>query len=213
MNESSKFGFDSFSRLPVFEKMLFENPAGPFLEIGCGKLPFLPDYLALLGPVDCIDHCVSSIEYCQKLNSEGQFKELDILDLNIINTYALVMDTHLLHCLGSLESYQKALMNIHRALKPGGLFLLETMISHSQMAFELNLKYEPSNFQLYKGDRVSRLVLPSIIVEEQFINAGFKIEYFKVEDGLRMIPHDGREESIPEDPQVLRLVASRPKDL
>ncbi|MBK22805.1 MAG: hypothetical protein CME70_02275 [Halobacteriovorax sp.] len=211
MNESSKFGFDLFSRLPVFEKMLFENPNGPFLEIGCGKLPFLPDYLSLLGPVECIDFSENAIEFCKKHYKEGTYSKTDILDFKVINTYAMVMDAHLLHCLDSLESYKLALLNIKRCLKPGGLFLLETMTSHTQMAFELNLNYEPSNFKLYKGDRVSRLVLPSIVIEELILEAGLRIEFFKVEDGLRMIPHDNREESIPEDPQVLRLIASRPK--
>lgn len=195
---------------PIFEEALFRFPQGPFLEIGCGGFPVLPDLLEGLGPIDCIDIDSQVLSKCQKNYPEAQFFEADIRQFMAPEKYAVVLDGHLLHCLDSLESYQRSLKNIFRSLRPGGLFMMETMTSHSQMAFELMFKYDPESFQLYKGEKVSRLVLPSIIIEEQFNRAGFEIRFLKVQEGLRMIPHDKREEAIPEDPQVIRLIASRP---
>jgi SAM-dependent methyltransferase len=194
---------------PIFEETLFRYPQGPFLEIGCGGKPLLPDLLKGLGDIDCLDWDGDVLAKNRDTYKEARFIEGDIQSFVAPEQYGVILDAHLLHCLPSIDAYQMALRNVYKSLKPGGLFMVETMISHSQMAFELMFKYDTDSFQLYKGERVSRLVLPSIVIEEQFIKAGFEIKFMRVQEDLRMIPHDKREEAIPEDPQVIRLIASK----
>lgn len=195
---------------PIFEQTLFKYPSGPFLEVGCGKYPVLPELLCALGQVDCIDHSSDAIEFCRSKYNEGEYIKADITDYREPKKYAIILDGHLLHCLDSKHSYRKALENIYHSLLPGGLFFLETMIFHSAIGFELGLNFDPETYQLYKGERVSRLILPSIQIEELVKEAGFEVSFLKVSEELRMIPHDKREDSIPEDPMVLRLIASVP---
>jgi len=203
----------SFFSGSIFDKVLYKYPKGPFLEIGCGRHPILPELLAFLGKVDCLDHSKEAIAYCRKNFKEGEFLEADILDFKASETYGQILDGHLLHCLNSLEDYEVALKNIFYSLKRGGTFYLETMISHSEMSFEAGFFYKKEQYQLLKGSRVSRMILSSIKVEELFKMTGFEILLFKVNEDLRMIPHDARENPYREDPQVLRLIASRPASL
>lgn len=198
---------------PIFEEVLFRYPEGPFLEVGCGAKPLLPDLLEGLGSVEGLDIDGKAVAKCQEVHPTTQFHEASITSFVAPRKYGFILDGHCLHCLDSLASYQQALKNIYQSLKPGGLFMIETMTSHTQMAFELLFKYNPETYQLYKGERVSRLVLPSIVIEDQLRAAGLEIKYLRVQEGLRMIPHDNREEAIPEDPQVIRLIASRPEEL
>lgn len=207
------FGLEGLFTGATFEKCLFENPRGPFLEIGCGAKPILPALFCALGPVDCLDLDGEVINQLKKEDLEAQFITANICDFLAPNKYAFILDAHLLHCLGSIEEYKRALRNCFLSIKEGGLLLLETMISHSAMSFEEGLVFDEQSYQLYKGDRLSRLILSSLHIEELFTKSGFKIEQLLVEEDLRMIPHDQREVPLLEDPQVLRLIASRPYSL
>jgi SAM-dependent methyltransferase len=213
IQRDKNFGLEGFFTGSIFEKCLIENPSGPFLEIGCGGKPILPDLFSALGPVDCLDIDQSIIRDLESSEVEAEFFAGSICDFLAPSKYAFILDAHLLHCLNDLEDYRRALRNSFLSLKEGGLFFLETMISHSSMSFEEGLEFRSESFKLIKGDRISRLILPSLLIEDLFKLAGFHIEQFKTFENLRMIPHDHREEPLLEDPQVLRLIASRPYSL
>lgn len=209
----SDFGLEGFFTGAVFEECLFKYPKGPFLEIGSGAKPILPALFSALGPVDCLDIDVEVIQRSTESDLEATFIVGSICDFIAPNKYAFVLDAHLLHCLKDLEQYKRALKNIFLCLKEGGLFFLETMTSHSSMSFEAGLTFKESTYQLVKGDFISRVILPSLLIEELIKEAGFEIIKFHVHEELRMIPHDQREDPFLEDPLVLRLIASRPSSL
>ncbi len=206
-------GLESFFTGPIFEACLFKYPKGPYLEIGCGSKPILPDLFSPLGPVDCLDIDPLVIRELKDSKVSADFYEGSICDFLAPEKYAFILDAHLLHCLNDFEEYRRALRNSFLSLKEGGLFFLETMISHSSMSFEEGFSFDEKTFQLRKGDMVSRLILPSLLIEDLFNLAGFRIEQLRVHEDLRMIPHDHRELPLLEDPQVLRIIASKPISL
>lgn len=213
IQSNKHFGLEGFFTGAIFEKCLFDNPKGPFLEIGCGRSPILPDLFSPLGPVDCLDIDLTVIKELESSEYEAEFFAGSICDFLAPSKYAFILDAHLLHCLNDLEDYRRALRNCFLSLKEGGLFFLETMVSHSSMSFEEGFEYRESSFKLIKGDRISRLILPSLLVEDLFKLAGFQIEKLHVHENLRMIPHDKREDPLLEDPLVLSLIASKPYSL
>jgi hypothetical protein len=66
--------------------------------------------------------------------------------------YDLIIDGHCLHCLVCDEHRHEALTAIHRLLKPSGLFLIETMISHPALIVQGNYRIDPEGVLSIKVD-------------------------------------------------------------
>ena len=66
--------------------------------------------------------------------------------------YDLVIDGHCLHCLVRDEHRREALTAIGRLLKPAGLFLIETMISHPALIVQGNYQIDSQGVLSIKVD-------------------------------------------------------------
>jgi SAM-dependent methyltransferase len=82
-----------------------------------------------------------------------QFDAADICSMpEQPDRYDLVIDGHCLHCLVCDEHRREALTAIHRLLKPDGLFLIETMISHPALIVKGNYRIDPQGVLSIKVD-------------------------------------------------------------
>ena len=131
--------FERFVMRPFLEESLAEMP-GPLdglsaLEIGCGSGP-ISCYLAGRGlAVRGIDVSPTALEMARQNAAErGLSVRFDAADICRMGEesqrYDLIVDGHCLHYLILAEHRREALTAIHRLLKPDGVFLIETMISH-----------------------------------------------------------------------------------
>jgi SAM-dependent methyltransferase len=82
-----------------------------------------------------------------------QFDAADICSMpEQPDRYDLVIDGHCLHCLVYDEHRREALTAIGRLLKPEGLFLIETMISHPALIVKGNYRIDPQGVLSIKVD-------------------------------------------------------------
>jgi 2-polyprenyl-3-methyl-5-hydroxy-6-metoxy-1,4-benzoquinol methylase len=135
--------FDRFVMRPFLEESLaaIAEPLGGLcaLEIGCGSGPICC-YLAARGlAVRGIDVSPTALDMARQNAAQRglniRFDSADICSMpEQQQRYDLIIDGHCLHCLVWDEHRRAALSAIHRLLKPSGLFLIETMISHPRLA-------------------------------------------------------------------------------
>jgi 2-polyprenyl-3-methyl-5-hydroxy-6-metoxy-1,4-benzoquinol methylase len=144
--------FDNFVMRPFLEESL-AGSAKPLdglsaLEIGCGSGP-VSCFLAARGlAVRGIDVSPTALEMARDNAAQRgirvQFDSADICSMpEQPDRYDLIIDGHCLHCLVSEEHRRQALTAIHRLLKPAGLFLIETMISHPRLIVGANYRFDP----------------------------------------------------------------------
>jgi 2-polyprenyl-3-methyl-5-hydroxy-6-metoxy-1,4-benzoquinol methylase len=143
--------FDKFVLRPFLEESLsgITEPLGGLsaLEIGCGSGP-VSCFLASRGlAVRGIDVSPTALQMARQNAAERginvRFDSADICNLSEQpDRYDLIIDGHCLHCLVWDDHRRNALKAIHRLLKPGGLFLIETMISHAGLVVKGNYRID-----------------------------------------------------------------------
>jgi 2-polyprenyl-3-methyl-5-hydroxy-6-metoxy-1,4-benzoquinol methylase len=131
--------FDKFVMRPFLEESLagIVQPTNGLsaLEIGCGTGPICC-FLAGKGfTVRGIDVSPTALEMARENAAQRginvQFDAADICRMpEQPNQYDLIVDGHCLHYFVFEEHRRAAFTAIRHLLKPGGLFLIETMISH-----------------------------------------------------------------------------------
>jgi 2-polyprenyl-3-methyl-5-hydroxy-6-metoxy-1,4-benzoquinol methylase len=152
--------FDRFVMRPFLEESLGGMPVShglSALEVGCGSGPICC-FLASRGwAVRGIDVSPTALEMArQNAAQRGLSVQFDAADICRMpeqpGRYDLVIDGHCLHCLVSDEHRREALTAIHRLLKPGGLLLIETMISHPALIVKVNYRIDPQGVLSIKVD-------------------------------------------------------------
>jgi 2-polyprenyl-3-methyl-5-hydroxy-6-metoxy-1,4-benzoquinol methylase len=127
------------------------------LEIGCGSGP-ISCFLAGKGmAVRGIDVSPTALEMARQHAAERglnvRFDLADICDMpGQPDRYDLIVDGHCLHYFVLDEHRRSALAAIHRLLKPGGLFLIETMISHAGLVVAANYRIDDRGVLSIKVD-------------------------------------------------------------
>lgn len=143
--------FDRFVMRPFLEESLaeFATPLEGLtaLEIGCGTGP-ISCCLASRGlAVRGIDVSPTALEMArQHAAARGLAVRFDAADICLMpeqpDRYDLIVDGHCLHCLVWDDHRRQALSAIRRLLGPGGLFLIETMISHAGLVVAGNYRID-----------------------------------------------------------------------
>jgi len=94
------------------------------LEVGCGRgggIKFLRDNLKF-SKITAIDYNQANIDFCKENNSDGvEFLLGDAENLEFENeSFDIVLNVESAHC---YPDYQKFVSEVHRVLKPNGIFL------------------------------------------------------------------------------------------
>jgi 2-polyprenyl-3-methyl-5-hydroxy-6-metoxy-1,4-benzoquinol methylase len=153
--------FDKFVMRPFLEESLAGMPRKSHglsaLEIGCGSGPICCFLAARGWAVRGIDVSSTALEMAQQNAAQRelnvQFDAADICSMpEQPDRYDLVIDGHCMHCLVCDEHRHQALTAIHRLLKPDGLFLIETMISHPALIVKGNYRIDPQGVLSIKVD-------------------------------------------------------------
>lgn len=127
------------------------------LEVGCGTGPICCFLAARGWAVRGIDVSQTALDMAQQNAAQRgldvQFDAADICSMpDQPDRYDLIIDGHCLHCLVRDEHRREALTAIHRLLKPDGLFLIETMISHPALVVQGNYRVDPAGVLSIKID-------------------------------------------------------------
>jgi len=193
--------FERFVMRPFLEQSLavMTEPLGGLfaLEIGCGSGP-ISCFLAGRGlGVRGIDVSPTALEMARHNAAErGINVQFDLADICNMpeqpDRYDLIIDGHCLHYFVLDEHRRNALTAIHRLLKPGGLFLIETMISHAGLIVGANYRIDRRGVLSIKVDNPAghegvftsgsewfapyRRLLTAEQVEAELRDAGFAIQ-------------------------------------
>jgi 2-polyprenyl-3-methyl-5-hydroxy-6-metoxy-1,4-benzoquinol methylase len=153
--------FERFVMRPFLEESLAGMPRElqglSALEVGCGSGPICCFLAARGWAVRGIDVSQTALEMAQQNAGQRglnvQFDAADICSMpEQADRYDLVIDGHCLHCLVRDEHRREALAAIGRLLKPEGLFLIETMISHPALIVKGNYRIDPQGVLSIKVD-------------------------------------------------------------
>lgn len=199
------------------------------LELGCGAgTLFEKKSLTENGPhffdITGIDYSFHAIEKAKDRWSKKKkdFPSLKVKFLleNILDepenkdAYDIILDSHLYHCLLGKREQFRALKNIRMALKKGGVFIMETMVSHKKMNFLRPFIFEDNTSLLLREDKWGtfvpiRTISSSLENEKILLENIFDINYFMVSPHLRIIPDEKRTEALESDPQCLRVICRK----
>lgn len=164
------------------------------IEFGCGINPItsceeIEDYLG-------IDISISTTEL-NRIQYNNEFVCADLtsaLDLN--RHYDLLIDSHLLHCLTTVESRNKYYQNILSCMGDQSSFILEVACFHPEVKFpfdymfdgEVVFKMDQKLSEKYYQDGLYpyRWLPNESVVENELINSGFEIEYMMIRNDLRL---------------------------
>lgn len=203
------------------------GPPRKTLELGCGigqMTQFLTDHCLW---VTGIDISPTAISEARKLyaDSSSRFICQNLCDLNFENEFELAFDSHALHCIVYQEERDLCLHNIFKALKPGGLFLVESMVRNSRTAVDENTYLDPQgifwkiaseDFLRIQGKQdmemiPARRIQHAIDLEEELKRAGFAIEYLMVHSEKKIIPSGINRAPLQSDPDLMRVICRRPE--
>lgn len=191
----------------------FNGATIDLLEAGCGdgsQFLFWKNR-PLSTFIEAFDWSETAIEIAKERpeNSEIKFSVQTATEFSYPQQFDLILDSHLLHCLTERDDRLKYLQNVHHHLKADGLFVGETMIQHKnftmndvvEVAYAENVIYYKGEPQRYLGDNFE--------IENFLLENGFKIEFFYIPYGLRIVPIPYREKALSSDPEVVRFIARK----
>lgn len=205
--ESTNKSFDSPELLDLLGMVLkdidlTEKTPLKALDLGCGT-GHVSHFLADAGfYTHGIDVSPTAIEMAKKIAEENNlgnstFEVGDIVELqNPDQCYDLIVDAHCLHCIVFDDDRRKALSNINALLKPGGLFVVQTMTFMPEMIADLgifhNRKFDEdfilwhkTGKELYGSSKEfdgewympQRRIFPKDVVREELSAAKFSIKW------------------------------------
>ncbi len=200
------------------------------LELGCGQgslFNALPEENAEVLGVDLSMTAINEAKKSQRPIGTNAFSYLcaDACQLSLNQKFQFVFDAHTLHCLCYPEDRAKYLKSAYEHTADSGFFALETMVAHKRMDFEEGYYFREEEGVLYKevddepyvglrtfyGRRYMplRSIRRSHEIEEELFKAGFKIVFFMVLSGYKVIYDEKRVQPLQGDPDLLRLICRK----
>jgi SAM-dependent methyltransferase len=187
------------------------------LELGCGigsLSYFLKNKFYNYTGVDNSGLAISTAKEIAILKKESL--DLRLFDVcsgeSLDEKFDFIIDSHLYHCLTTKEERQSYLEFIKNHLSTDGIFLLETMAFQPKLQVPVGYHFD-SKYVLskdFKGCIIPiRSIFPSVMIEEEFANAGMKINYLYFHNELSFnVFDDYINYSIDYLPKTIRLSVS-----
>ncbi len=177
-------------------------------EFGCGKghhLKSLPKEMTK----KCFDISEVAIEYAKNSCSD---KSVDFVTHDLLNSlderFDIILDSHLFHCLLSTKELSIYLQNCLTSLNPGGLLVLETMISHGlyNEYFASEIK---DNVLHYNGQPI-RTICHERDIENLILESGFEIDQLIIPFGKKIILKNYAEVEDKYHPDCIQIICKKP---
>jgi len=234
--KNQDFFVPSFSLIDFYQQEIKSKVRQHFvtdlniLELGCGQGSFFEGISEEHIDVMAIDISPTAIEIAkenQKIKSAKKIKYVcaDVCELNLEKKFDLVMDAHVLHCLCRNEERDRYYKNIFNHTASDGFFAFETMLAHKRMDFENGFYFHQEEQTLFKeifdenfcdlrtfyGQRYMpiRSIKNSHDIERELKNAGFKIIFFQILSGYKVIYNEKRLKAEDGDPDLLRVICRK----
>ncbi|PIP96564.1 MAG: hypothetical protein COW00_19310 [Bdellovibrio sp. CG12_big_fil_rev_8_21_14_0_65_39_13] len=208
---------NDYDKLDLFDQFFVKFPSflpmnrsySRVLELGPGLHPrSLPNRFFPIERYLAIDRDQKSIEQCKMLFSSpsATFECVDIAQYLPEEEFDLIIDSSVLHCLESYDIWLRTFQNFSASLSDGGVMIGEMAVKSDRMDFQEPYFYDEQTSILYKDGKINRLILDPKVVEKALLFCGFKIFFFTIPLGLKVIFDDSRDKIKAEDPDVLRYV-------
>lgn len=101
--------------------------------------------------------------------------------LDLAQTFDIIFDSHLLHCITGQENRQNYFSFIKNHLKVGGLFMAETISYNPQLQEPLGYELD-DNYTLHQEIDATKIpvrtIIPSLDLEQELKESGLHINYF-----------------------------------
>ena len=157
-----------------------------------------------------LKHNCSFIDKRKLKNKDFDFICNDFLTYKFSKIFDLILDGHVLHTLKDKEEYTTYLKRVYNLLNKNGYFILETMVLHENMSFDDHeLYFDYDKGLLFKNSKQIRVIFSVNEIESLLNQIGFKIIYLYLPKGFKMIPFDGRDNALPRDPDLLRVICQK----
>lgn len=198
----------------IDEYVLNQNGATiDLLEAGCGdgcQFLFWKNK-PLTTFIEAFDWSEAGIEIAKEKpeNCEIKFSVQEAASFSYPQQFDLILDSHLLHCLTEASEREAYIHQVYDHLKMNGLFVGETMIEHKNFVLNDVVEVAYAEKLIYYKGEAQRYLATSFEIESFLIDHGFKIEFFYIPYGLRMVPIPYREKALSSDPEVVRFIARK----
>lgn len=167
----------------------FPAPPARALELGCGNGTMVSYLLAQRGhEIYGIDISQTAIDWARQNFSaaglSGSFAQGDVRFMSAFTPGSLdmVFDGACLHCLIGMDR-ARCLSEVHRILRPGGVFIVSTMCGLPRSA-EAKAKFDPDRLCLLEAGEPYRTLKPLPDILAEIVEAGFGVE----EDSVSVNP-------------------------
>jgi len=150
------------------------------LECG-GGMGGLAAELAKQGArVTMVDFAPRAVELARTLGVNASVLDVTRPDAQIDGSFDLVIDSHLLHCLPTTPGRISYFHFLREHLAPGGIIAGETMVYRKKLYVPLGWRLDDDGILWQKlADWVPvRRISDSLVLEDEFKQAGFRIAYF-----------------------------------
>lgn len=170
------------------------------IDLGCGP-GLYSQKLAMKGyAVVGVDFNKISIDYAireaKKMDLSIDYRNEDIIDIELENEFDLALLIYQIYSVFSPANRKKILSNIHRALKPGGLVLLDVLSETSFEKFQQNLMWglsrknsplsDKKHLNLYTSMKYpNKVTLEKTVLvfgDGELVNYNYWNQYFSIED-------------------------------
>jgi len=208
------------------------------LDLGCGPGLYVRKFAETGAMVTGIDLSKRSIHYAkeniQPLHSNTAFIHLNYLDMDFEESFDIVTMIYYDFCVLSVEEQKLLLRKIHKALKAGGVFILDVVTENIEMPERTNIAVSEGGLwsampyaeiqQNFMYDNPKTLGQQYIIIEEdgrtriiRFYTRLFSIAAIKAllnENGFEMknIYNNLKGEALSEDSKTYGIIALKVKE-
>ena len=188
-----------------------QKPILNLIEIGCGQGTLFSKFLDHGHNFVGIDISKTAIQRARAYEKRMPFYCLDVRDIELMDQrFDIFVDSHLLHCLGSLKSVQEYLLKLKSVAKPGARIIIETMVISKGLLKSDSMCSDDGYIIKDLLGVGRRIIFDGRFIENLVLKLGFRIDYMNFPVGAKFVLDGKRVESLESDPDVIQLILRVP---